>query len=310
MTPRQYAIAWFLDNEIRLFPIKAYDKVPACASWDDFLATPAEAADWINYGVVLGQLAVIDTDTPEAEAWVTQHLPPTPFMVTTGRGVHRYYQLGSNDAPHFLHRGGHTIEFRHAGQYVVGPGSIHASGAVYLAADWAWNLGAVPWFPLDAFAWDDRPAEAQGSGDGQPLVLPPVIAAGERHDLLFKWLRSLQARGVEDLATLLALLRDENQTRCVPPLPDAELTRYITRVAAYHDRPDFVRRQTIDAVTLAGELIDAGVGREAAISAAQRLDPTFDPSGRAPAQPLVAPPPLATTELALPDAIVDIEELR
>lgn len=272
---------WFLDNGVRIFPIKYKDKVPACASWDDYRATREELDDWGNYGVALGSLGVLDSDTPEVEAWVAANAPPTPFMVKTARGVHRYYRL-IGAAPHFVHRAGFTIEFRNHGQYVVGPGSTHASGVVYQALDWSWNIKDVPFFPVADFGWEDRPEGERGSTDGGPLVVPPTIKAGERHDMLFKVMRSLQARGVEDVEQLLTMLRAVNQEKCVPPIDDHELTRYIRRVARHRDREGFNRNETVDAAELAGDLIEQGMGASVAIAAAKALDPDFDPGGSKP----------------------------
>ena len=276
---------WFLDNGIRIFPIKPRDKVPACASWDDYRATPEEVATWINYGVCLGLLGVIDSDSPEVEAWVSQHAPQTPFVVKTARGLHRYYQL-IGATTHFIHRAGHTIEFRNHGQYVVGPGSVHSSGFVYAAEKWSWQIRDVPFFPVNDFHWDDRSIEHRGSADGQPLILPPAIHAGERHDLLFKLMRSLQARGVADVEQILTILKAENKAKCVPPLDEGELTRYIRRVARYKDRPEFTRQEILDpeesGAELAGELIEIGVSPAAAVEAAKAIDVKFDPTGAAP----------------------------
>lgn len=279
-------VIWFLENGIRVFPIKPRDKVPACPSWDDYAATPDDAKMWTNYGVALGLLGVVDSDSPEVEAWVAaqvaaKHLPPTPFTVTTARGIHRYYRLGGA-APHFIHRAGHTIEFRNFGQYVVGPGSTHSTGALYVPADWSWNIKDVPFFPRDTFQWEDRPEGQRGSADGQALILPEVIRAGERHDLLFKLMRSLQARGMEDIDELLATLRAANREKCQPPIDDAELTKYVRRVARYKDKPNFTRMEMVEAEALAGSLIEMGAGPETAIAAAKAVDPTFDPSGAAP----------------------------
>lgn len=274
---------WFLDNGIDVFPIKHRDKVPACASWDDYHATIAEAETWTNYGVNLGSgfLGVVDSDAPEIETWVAANVPPTPFVVKTARGLHRYYRL-TGAAPHFIHRAGHTIEFRNQGQYVVGPGSIHASGVPYVALAWSWRIQDVPFFPVDTFAWEDRPDGERGSADGQPFVLPTIIKAGERHDLLFKLMRSLQARGMEDVEQLLATLHAANKAHCSPPIDDHELTKYIRRASRYKDRPDFTRLDEIEAEELAGALLEQGADASVAIAAAKAVDPEFDPSGRAP----------------------------
>lgn len=252
---------WFFDHNIRIFPIKYKDKEPACKSWDDYSCTREYASTFSNYGVALGLLGVADSDMPEAESWNALHLIDTPFKVTTGRGRHRYYRL-VHDVPHFIHRDGHTIEFRHKGQYVVGPGSTHSSGAIYTADNWSWDISDIPFFPTD-FLWDDRAPELRGSADGNPLVLPPSIYAGERHDLMFKLMRSLQARGVVDLAVLLKVLHAENKIKCHPPISEDELTRYITRVSAYHDVQGFVRHEQDD-ITIAGGMLDVGLSVETA----------------------------------------------
>lgn len=285
---KDFCARWFLDHKVNVFPIKSRDKVPACPSWDDYAATKDEVTRWSNYGVALGfTFGVVDSDTPEVEAWVAaqvaaRHIPVTPLMVRTARGIHRYYRLGGA-APHFIHRAGFTIEFRNVGQYVVGPGSVHSTGHVYAVADWSWTLEDVPFFPRETFQWEDRPEGERGSADGQALVIPPVIKAGERHDVLFKLMRSLQAHGIDDAEQLLTVLRAENRAKCVPPVDDGELTKYIRRVARYKDKPNFTRTDVADGETLAGILIDQGASIEAAIAAAKAVDTTFDPSGSSPA---------------------------
>lgn len=276
MNPR----LWFYDQGIHIFPIDRRDKSPAIlagTSQFDYRCTRWEAERIGDYGVPLGMLAVADSDSPDAEAWVKAHLPDTPFEVTTARGVHRYYRIVGTP-PKFFHRAGLTIEFRNHGQYVVGPGSVHATGVTYTASVWSWNILDLPIFPSD-FEFDDRPQSERGSTDGgAPLVLPPVIKAGERHDLMFKLMRSLQARGVTDLAVLLKVLHVENQAKCSPPIDRKELERYIGRVARYRDRPGF-ERDAQEAGPLAGGMLDVGMSVEAAIVLVKALDPGFDPGG-------------------------------
>jgi hypothetical protein len=130
----QHTAVWFHDNGIGVFPIKTRSKEPACKSWDDYACTRDDAAKFVNYGVRLAHwIGVIDTDSPESEAWVQAHCPTTPFTVRGARGLHRYYRLQAEKTPKFIKRDGLTIEFRNQGQYVVGPGSVHPTGAVYVA---------------------------------------------------------------------------------------------------------------------------------------------------------------------------------
>jgi hypothetical protein len=238
------AASWFVDNGIMVFPIKFKAKEPAVRSWDDFTCSRDQAAGFKNYGVRLESwFGVIDTDTNESEAWANRCVPGTPFMVKTARGIHRYYRL-PRPTPKFIHRDGMTIEFRNAGQYVLGPGSTHPSGAVYDAWPWSWNLTDVTMFPSGDFIFDDRPGFGNGVGNipgaassGIAFEFPEVCYAGERHDALFKLLRSFKALG-NDYASTRILVGLANTHRCSPPLPDnPEFDRWCRRAWNNPDRP-------------------------------------------------------------------------
>lgn len=280
MTPA----TWFHDCGVGVFPIVTPGKTPACPSWDDYTCTRTEAARFRNYGVRLGRcrtgwLAVADSDTPETETWATAHLPDTPFKVRTARGVHRYYRV-NGFLPKFIHRDGHTIEFRNQGQYVVGPGSVHSTGMLYTVDKWSWWWEAIPFFPTD-FVFDDRPFSARGSGDGQPLVLPESVRAGERHETLHRIMRSLVAHGVP-LDGAMATCRSENRVRCCPPLTDTELDdAFLRRAYQQKDRADFVRTPKTG-WDLCGSLIDIGLSVESALVAVRSVTPDFDPNAPEP----------------------------
>lgn len=238
--------AWCRDNGVHVFPIRFRGKEPIVKSWDDFVCTREEAAGYKNYGVRLESwLGVIDTDTLESEAWALEHLPLTPFKVRTARGTHRYYRL-SRPTPKFLHRDGLTIEFRNAGQYVLGPGSVHPTGVVYEADPWSWNLSDITIFPTD-FVFDDRPGFDNGAGNvpgacgslaaGTAYEFPEVCYAGERHDALFKLLRSFKALG-NDYDSTRQLIGLANANRCSPPLAvNPEFERWCRRAWDNPDRP-------------------------------------------------------------------------
>jgi hypothetical protein len=274
---------WFYDHGVHVFP--TVDKVPAVpkgTSQFDYRCSREQARRFHEYGVPLGLFAVADSDSRASEAWNAAHLPETPFKVTTGpyhdkspgRGRHRYYRL-VGDAPHFIHRDGHTIEFRHRGQYVVGPGSIRPDGVTYTADNWSWNIHDVPFFPVD-FLWDDRPPEARGSANGAPLVLPEHVFEQERHETLHRIMRSLVAHGVPLDGALKACLL-ENQSRCRPPLTDLhELDGYLRRAYYQKDRADFTRSPKTG-WALAGALIDVGLSVDAALVAVRSITPDFDP---------------------------------
>ena len=229
---------WFHDLGVRVFPtVNKVPAVPKGTSWKDYRCSRAEAGRLREYGVPLGLLAVVDTDALDVEAWVAAHVPDSPFRATTGRGRHRYYRL-VGDAPHFIHRDGHTVEFRHRGQYVVGPGSVRPDGVVYTADAWSWNVHDIPFFPVHDYGFDDGSCgRFSTAGTGEPYAFPDVVRAGRRHDELFRLLRSCKGKGWDrDDTRQLVTLANEN--RCDPPLAeDRTFEQWFSRQWNKPDRP-------------------------------------------------------------------------
>lgn len=230
---------WFFDHGIGVFPIRDASKEPACQSWDDYSCPRDQVAKFRNYGVRLGPcrggfLGVIDPDNLEAIAWAERNVPDTNAIVTTGRGVHLYFRLAGR-VPKFLHRDGLTIELRNEGQYVVGPGSIHPSGRRYdVVGLWPSTFAEIPQLSA-TFQFDDRPIGVIASGEG--FELPDAVYAGERHDVLFKWLRSLKALG-HTLETVREMVSLANQEICKPPVQeDSTFRRWVERGWNNPDRP-------------------------------------------------------------------------
>ena len=85
-----------------------------------------------NYGILTGeQIVVVDADSAEAAAWVEANITFTPRRTVTAHGKHFFFRpptdvelktKGSDAAP---------IDFRGTGGYVVAPGSVHSTGAMY-----------------------------------------------------------------------------------------------------------------------------------------------------------------------------------
>lgn len=144
-------------------------KVPALA-WKPYQtrrATEAEVVAWFeteqNIAVITGAVSnavVVDADSPEAERWLVRHLPRTPWQVRTARGLHAYYRHPGvpvrNRAKVETRDGKLALDVRGDGGYVIGPGSVHASGHVYLmGGDWSVPLASLPMFWV---GWLARPA--------------------------------------------------------------------------------------------------------------------------------------------------------
>jgi bifunctional DNA primase/polymerase-like protein len=145
-------------------------KVPAIR-WKELqnrLPTWGDIVRWfgrepVNIAAATGggvsDVVVIDADAPEALRWCTQHLPYTPWQTQTARGFHLWYAHPGvsvrNRARLETRDGRLAIDVRGDGGYVIAPGSLHASGAVYeFAGDWT-----VPGTELPRFcpSWIQRP---------------------------------------------------------------------------------------------------------------------------------------------------------
>ena len=190
-----------------------------------------------NLAVVTGRISgivVIDTDLPETESWAASHLPPTPFMVRTARGLHRYYRW-LPELPKFIHPAGlPPIELRGDGQYVLAPGSVHPSGFVYEApGGLPSRIEDLPIFPRE-LAIDERSA---GTPSSDGYEFPSEVLAGERHAELFKLTRSLKALGAER-ETVRWAVTEANRNRCRPPLKeDHTFEAWFARAWSNPDRP-------------------------------------------------------------------------
>jgi hypothetical protein len=134
-----------------------------------------------NIGVACGPsgLLVVDEDAPDAfaryAAGADQSVPET-FTVATGKGRHYYFA-----APDGLELGnrtgalkGHGVDVRGRGGYVVGPGSLHATGRAYTVE----NDAAVG--PRARDGWSTRSRPAQRPPRAAPAVSPgcPRSSAG------------------------------------------------------------------------------------------------------------------------------------
>lgn len=92
---------------------------------------------------------------------------------------------------------------------------------------------------------DLLPPEPETNGDG-PFALPQKIEAGGRNDTLYRLARSCRAKEMSAPA-ILAALREENRTRCVPPLSEKEVEQIAHHAATQADRPEFQHGVTSNA---------------------------------------------------------------
>ena len=155
MNPYDYA-ARFLESGIGIIPVTYKDKRPAAwllpagadgsPTWEPYttqLPSHDDLARWfagrpINYGVVTGwqNLAVLDFDDMQEYArwslWcarqggLAQDVAQAAYQVQSARGVHVYLRIQGEKRNRKIGK----IDFKVHG-YVLGPGSVHPSGALY-----------------------------------------------------------------------------------------------------------------------------------------------------------------------------------
>lgn len=198
----------------------------------------ADGTPW-NIGVACkpSLLLVVDEDRPgafaEFAASAGEEVGPT-FAVTTAKGCHFYYRQEAG-APLGNGRGalaGRGIDVRGGGAgnggYVVGPGSVHATGVVYSPVDPAAPILPVPGWLAEALRPVVEPLTARRYTSPSPLrpgtraervlcalidkvlhARPPAPGVpGERNDMLF-W---AACRGFEHVAQGLLTEADVRST--------------------------------------------------------------------------------------------------
>lgn len=168
----------------------------------------------MNFAVATDGLTVIDCDSQEALVRFRRgYRPPRTLTVKTARGFHFYFR-GEMPA-----RNGAQAKLdvkSGPGLYVVGPGSIHASGANYAL----WEDEPIAELPDIIREITTHPEDAAPTGNGS-------IPVGLRNTTLTKFAGHLRSAGASQMA-MLATLKALNGTMTDDPLPDREV-RQIAR---------------------------------------------------------------------------------
>ena len=185
-----------------------------------------------NVGVKTGAesgLVVVDADGRNGgrETLASLSLPET-LTVETGDGLHKYFQHPGGKVPS---NSGILpgIDRKGDGGYVVAPPSLHANGRRYCFLE-EWPAGR-PLAALPQFA-------RNGTRTGPQTETPGArIPQGERNKTLTSLAGSMRRRGTTENA-IRAALSVENEERCDPPLPDADIGRIAHSVARYEPAED------------------------------------------------------------------------
>jgi hypothetical protein len=178
------------------------------------------------------QLVCVDTDSPEAEAWVREQrpLPPTP-TAETAKGYHRYF-MAPDGLQHVSPRAG-LPEVRAGAHYSILPPSVHPTGVLYAWVDaltpWEVSVADLPTWGVALMQARERREAGTGVAEMGPVETVPE---GRRNETLFRKCAQWRANDVPD-AQLRTAAHAWNRERCVPPLPDREVDATVDSVLKF-----------------------------------------------------------------------------
>jgi hypothetical protein len=198
----------FIQMGISVIPVGFRDKRPEFSklpknsegdhTWEPYksaLPDLSELQVWFtsgyhNFGVIAGWQGLVILDFDEMQEYTTwlfwsnktggivKWVADTAFRVSTSRGVHVYIRLPHREKNRKLGK----IDVKGDG-YVLGPGSVHPSGAVYTPMRDCWN------FPLVSALSDVLPASLllpQNQTKQSPVWQPTVPAGPIKGGLIEK----------------------------------------------------------------------------------------------------------------------------
>lgn len=170
---------------------------------------------------------VVDVDGPKGEQLVRKlDLPPTR-TATSGRPHRKHYYFDparDGDAIRRMIKVRPDLDVLGDGGYVVAPPSVKEKDG----KEWRYRWLEKP--PLAPLPKKIITLMGNGARKAAAPPLPNVINEGRRDELLTSLAGSMRRRGASEDA-ILAALREENQTRCRPPLDDKQLAKIARSIA-------------------------------------------------------------------------------
>lgn len=174
---------------------------------------------------------VLDVDGPSGAAWLDTLSLPLTRMATSGtKGKkHLYFEPHDKLIPRIikLKIKGRKIDLDILGDggYVVAPPSLHPK----TKKRYKWlNQAPLERLPDKIARMVRLHQKAKVTTNAPPL--PEILGEGERDSLLTSLAGTMRRRGASQDA-ILAALREENETRVTPPLPDKQLKKIAASIA-------------------------------------------------------------------------------
>ena len=198
--------------------------------------------DDMTVALVCGQFMVVDADTPEAMSWVDKNLPPSPYRVRTGKGMHYYYNNPQNYTTFATKRTNETpierhIDLRGEGGLIIAPYNKHANGQTYMPIqnpNWdLWGFEDLPDFTEKEWVQITGNNKVNGQSTVAPFSLSGVNE-GSRNDQAARLAGYLISKNLNlDFAKFF--MESWNQQNS-PPLPKHEILSVVDNVKKTHDR--------------------------------------------------------------------------
>ena len=223
-----------------VFPLNGKRPIPGTHGHRDATTDERVIRSWwreypdANIGIACSSQTgpiVLDVDGPEGLASIEGlRIPKTLQASSRGKKSHRHYYFAPNGSE--IRRSIKVfpgLDILGDGGYVVAPPSIHPeTGKPYR---WLNDLEPAP-FPKVLMDLLERERTKKSAPP-----LPEIIREGQRDELLTSLAGTMRRRGASEEA-ILAALREENERRCRPPLPDRQLRKIARSIAKKTPAPE------------------------------------------------------------------------
>lgn len=216
-----------------------------------------------NIGVATGAvsdgLVVIDIDIHDVEEiskryideWTKANAPlPQTLTQITGSGGRHLFFRSNREFKSSTHSDA-SIDIRANGGYVIMPPSNHSTGGVYRWLDEASEIAFASSIVCKFI--DDLQQRKKVCFTDTHFQMPHEVIEGGRNDVMFRFVASLQARGLSD-DTIQTRAEQMNKERFQPPIGGGELTKIINSATSRYQKgsgldfthiPDEDFRQTL-----------------------------------------------------------------
>jgi hypothetical protein len=250
-----------------IFPLQTYSKEPKFAGGFHIATTdPATIERWwredlaANIGLHCKDYVVLDADGPEGQESLAKlaaqfgSLPETLRQKTPREdgGTHHIFKKPSGiHVPNSAGKIGRKLDIRSQDGYIVLAPSVHPE----TRTSYRWDtpdgeaigheIAECPdWLLELAIAPAPRKVVAKRSENDGQWSPANVIEEGQRHSVMMSLAGITARQHLDDPDLVLGIMRRKNETRCSPPLPDAELESIVAAALAYaedEERPPEIR---------------------------------------------------------------------